>query len=640
MDKTVQVRPTHRIIRLFLLFALACALFALSGLGVRQAQAKSFTIPDVAITATVNPDGSMHVIENRTIKFSGDFSAVWWTFNTDNSKGYNGSYTVNSVSVDGKALPSVPFQTAWRTSGGSSTASYSIDSGQSGKYTTYVFSSWPSTQSTITLDYTVSGFVKDWADTGELYWQFIGDQTDVVVDNVTMNLTLPMPAGQTATMGDNVRIWGHGPLNGTVKGSSDGTVTYQVSNLPKNTYVEARVAFPGSWLTGMTPSAQSNLDTILSEEQGYANQANATRMGARVALGACWGGCLLVIVLCFLYFWKNGREYKTEFHEKYYRELLGDYHPSVIGRLWRWNKESTQDLTSTLMELTCHGFLRLDKATYTTSGVFKEKTKEDYRLTRDRAKCDRLSNPIDKEAVSLVFDTCAEGADEIMFSQISQYGKANPELVSDKFKSWQGEVTGAVNATDLFEAKGDAARVWMRSLAAGLVIAGFVLIFFLRNYACLPPFLIAAVVIAIIAGKMPRRTHMANELHAKCEAMKRWFEDFTILEERLPTDVAVWGEYLIYANIFGVADKVIKALQVKMPDLYNDPYMMGIYWWYMPYGGFIGGKSPVDSFDDMLTNTTSMMSAAMSSNSSGGGFGGGFSGGGGFGGGGGGFGGR
>ena len=39
-------------------------------------------------------------------------------------------------------------------------------------------------------------------------------------------------------------------------------------------------------------------------------------------------------------------------------------HPAVIGRLWRWDRESQDDFTATLMHLSHSGAIRIDRGTY------------------------------------------------------------------------------------------------------------------------------------------------------------------------------------------------------------------------------------------------------------------------------------
>ena len=127
----------------------------------------------------------------------------------------------------------------------------------------------------------------------------------------------------------------------------------------------------------------------------------------------------------------------------------------------------------------------------------------------------------------------------------------------------------------------------------------------------------------------------AIETKAKVLALKRWLQEFTRLDEAVPSDVILWNRLLVMAVALGVADKVIEQLKVAMPELIDDPDFMPVYSWY--YIGHSGMGSPADVFGGAI-HDASVAAIANSIDASGGGGGGGFSsgGGGGFGGGGGG----
>ena len=122
--------------RAFLLAA-ALAAAALARLACPQpALAKSYTMPQVEISAEVQKDGALQVQERRTFDFDGSFTCVWWTFD---SLPTGSSLEVQGVSlVDGSGhaveLADVPFQTQWRSSGGPGYAGYSVDVAQASVY--------------------------------------------------------------------------------------------------------------------------------------------------------------------------------------------------------------------------------------------------------------------------------------------------------------------------------------------------------------------------------------------------------------------------------------------------------------------------------------------------------------------------
>ena len=273
-----------------LALAFACLCFT-----PQQAHAKSYEMPHTTINATVQPNGDLHVVEQRTFDFSGAFTAVWWNFDNLPS---GSDIKINNVSMGPSAkslseFPSVPFQLDWRESGGPGGDAYSFDKP---KNTVYVFFSVEDEADVVQLDYTVTKAAQAYSDVGELYWQFVGSGWVEDSSDVTMTLNLPVASGAKITAGENVRAWGHGPLDATVAINDDGTVSYSVPHVNAGSYAEARVVFPVEWLSGVASGADNmhestaRLDTVLSEEQTWADRANAQRA---LSLAYCGNPCLL-----------------------------------------------------------------------------------------------------------------------------------------------------------------------------------------------------------------------------------------------------------------------------------------------------------------------------------------------------------
>ena len=344
-------------------------------------------------------------------------------------------------------------------------------------------------------------------------------------------------------------------------------------------------------------------------------------------------------------FFRHGKEYKPQFVEQYWRDVPDPgVHPAAIGRLWRWNSEDKSDFLATLMHLSSIGAVRIDAGSYEQAKGRSSEQVNDYYITRLPGWQEKTAeSPLDRKAIEIVFDTVAGGADSLWFGTIGRYGSEHPERFIELFDQWQGLLTAETNKHDFFEAKGKRYQGVMIALGALALVAGIVASFAMDTFVPVVAAAPAAVVLFVVGGVMPRRSRQAVELHAKCEALRRWFKDFSALDERLPTDVKVWGEMMVYAYILGVADEAIKALRMRMPEVVEDPGFTPVYYWMMPhyYGAGPAAAamgSPMDAFAAMQANTIdtarAAVSAAAGNFSSAGGFGGGFSGGSGFGGGG------
>ena len=71
------------------------------------------------------------------------------------------------------------------------------------------------------------------------------------------------------------------------------------------------------------------------------------------------------------------------------------------------------------------------------------------------------------------------------------------------------------------------------------------------------------------AGKQIWRD-LPEEERRKVVEFKNFLNDFTISEERGAPEAALWQEYLVFAQLFGIADKVAKNLKKLYPKLYQE----------------------------------------------------------------------
>lgn len=278
----------------FARFASICALVACALLLLPAvAGADGYSMTQTYISATVEADGSLTVVEGRQFDFDDDINGVFWEINTGtNQQGGTAGVDVLSVEEEDTAFNKVD----------------SANKGDSGVYTVEqtgdgvrikVFSPHESGDSAIYyVSYTMTGAVMNWADTAELYWKFVGDGWSADSDDVEMEVCFAnAAAGTAAVKGDNFRAWGHGPLTGDVSLDEDEPmVTYTIPCVHQGEFAEARIAFPSDWVPQLAASGEDRMSTILSEEKEWADEANARREHARAVAGAIAVACVVVAV--------------------------------------------------------------------------------------------------------------------------------------------------------------------------------------------------------------------------------------------------------------------------------------------------------------------------------------------------------
>ena len=290
-----------------------------------------------------------------------------------------------------------------------------------------------------------------------------------------------------------------------------------------------------------------------------------------------------MIVWALAMFFRYGKEHKPQFNEEYWRDVPEKgMHPAVVGRLWRWNSKSKNDFIATLMHLSSIGAIRLDAGSYEVRDGGRSQVTNDYYITRLPGWREKVAgSKLDERAMRFLFEKVAPGSGALWFGTIAQYGKDHPTAFMNEMEGWQGVLTAETNKCDLFEAKGMHYQGVMVTIAVIGLVAGVIAAMELDNFVPLIAAAPAIVVLFVISAVMPRRSERAVELHAKCEALRRWLKDFSALDERLPTDVKVWGEMMVYAYVLGVADEAIKALRARIPEVVEDPEFVPVYYWMM-----------------------------------------------------------
>lgn len=128
---------------------------------------------------------------------------------------------------------------------------------------------------------------------------------------------------------------------------------------------------------------------------------------------------------------------------------------------------------------------------------------------------------------------------------------------------------------------------------------------------------IQLIVFAILAIKTNVLTQTGIDENAKWKGLKKYMEDFSMLDKREIPEIVIWEKFLVYATVLGIADKVLKQLKIVYPNITEQMNVNSYGYIYL-----MMNTNFSNSFSHAITNS---MSSAYSSASGGGG---GFSGGG------------
>ena len=86
-------------------------------------------------------------------------------------------------------------------------------------------------------------------------------------------------------------------------------------------------------------------------------------------------------------------------------------------------------------------------------------------------------------------------------------------------------------------------------------------------------FLICGILLKIFSKDYILFTQFGKEEYTKWYALYNFLNSATLMNEKSLVELPLWEEYLVYATAFGISEKVIKALEIRCPDLSPSPIL-------------------------------------------------------------------
>ncbi len=592
------------------------------------AWAKSYRIDSADVDIIVNDDGSLSVTERIRYDFSGSFSGAYRdiplrpgeSIRNINVSDAGGSYSLGGcVELGCSSLP----------------GTYGVASNPGYVRIVWHYSATDQRRE-FTITYDMVAVASAYDDVVDVNLQVWGDQWPVAVDTLTARIHLP----GDPTAGD-VYVWGHpyGIDGSTTLGDDGISPTLVAEDIPSETWVELRSAFPTALLTstdGARAVAGAGLQSILDEEAYFATEsdeaAKATRTGFIIGSLAA---IVLALGLGLTTYVRYGKEPKVDYDLDYEHAPPTDLSPAEVGVLLSQGHVSEKEFTATLFDLIRQGAISatpIQTVRSTWGGLRRENISDLQLQLTDKTTGFR---DFEQSVLTVVRRVLEDGPRPLhqFRSDIRDDAAANAKT----YQAFRDNVTDAVKRANLLDTRGNVASVLTVVLAIILVIGSiFVLPGLLggRPGGTAMAILIAigmsigATVLAIVLSfrrVRVKRTKVGALEAARWGAFKRYLADFSRLEQAPAISLELWDRFLIYAITFGVAQEVLEQARLHAPPELGDT--SSIYWF--GHYGYTGGHT-----ENAFAGLESALSGAFAPPSSGGG--GGFSGGGGEGGGGGG----
>lgn len=597
--------------------------------------AADYDIEHFYIDATLKDNGDMDVSE--LIVLDGTFNGY------ERDIIYQSSYTnynasdIENLSVSAKHVNKVSFETFYEYFDTFSQVTYA-NNGDMGKYILSSLSdgirlrmyySTDNESTAFLIKYTLKDVGILHSDVVEYYWNFIGNGFEDDIKDLQIRVNYPSKMNK-----DDFSWWFHGPLTGNSDivnvNSAYTSVLASVKKVSAYEAVDFRTIVPKDGFNELLFKKIDNeeVKTSIIEHEDEIVAKDLEKIKKNKTLFYTFEGLsviyYVILIIVWIYVYKKyDKERTPKFNLEYNREFIDDYNVEVIDYLMNSNI-TPNAMSASIMNLIYKKNIKAEK-------ILEEK--DGYKFTllnRDNL------NETENYLVDFLFDRVGTN-NEFTTSKLKKYAKSTQTC--DRFMSsytkWKNKVIEDGKNQNFFDKLPGRFGYGFFMLLAAFLIYLFGVIVFHVEFFLIHTLIFAAIIFIVYIGTIKRKSEKGIEDYTKWKAFKKFLNDFGTFDTKELPEIILWERYLVYATIFGLADKVEKAMNVKIKELdvsnmYGNNYI------------FINNYNLTSSINHSINQayqgaqSTITRESASASGGSFGGHGGGFSSGGGFGGGGGG----
>lgn len=559
----------------------------------------SFSIEDVSIEATVKDNGDMDMKE--TFVYDIDFMNGMLRTINDSEKQKIIDFSAREISPHNEELDIMDSKT-------SKGVEYKI------------FRKASNEEVTFELNYTIKNAVERYNDTASLYWKFFDKDNKTPFKNLNVEINFPQKVNR-----ENAKIFAHDKLNSNISFTSDGTVLYKIGKLPPNNMTEVRILFPEDFVPSSNIIKKDMKDEILKEELNWAkntkNEALAQTIFKYIIIIAITFNILTLIYIYFNY----DKEIKVK-KIPYFRGVPSNLTPAIVSYLLNDKKVSKDSITSILLDLTRRKYLSFKKEVAPPKkGLFKKMLAPDddyiFTIVSDAKGLKRH----EKHLLEFLFSKIGDGR-SFSTNELEKYSSYNRYAMSNFFDSWQKIVVEDGDKYKLFEEPRPFKNKFNLITVIGIIVFGLSILMYHTWISYL--LALTSLFVSTYYHSAQKRTSIGINEHERWKGFERYLKDFGKLNEKPAESIIIWEHYLVYATVFGIASKVLKQIEITIPNLYQDHNSTYLHS-FSSRDGF--NFSPLSNLTDSLgSNFSPPSTGSGGSSSSGGGGGGGGGGAGGF----------
>ena len=572
----MNVKKTFTIILLFLL------LFSTLS-AVAADDDRSYSIDRAFVDLTVESNGLLHVDERYDYSFDGKFNGVY----RDIPLKAGESIENIEIDVDGAYESHVV-----------------SDEGGYKHLKIYLYSDEAHTRGirdcrvSVYISYDMKNVVTLFNDVGGLQYKLWGDEWDVGVGTVNVNVNLPGDKGNEYFLNPQ-EFNASSDLNGN-------TITAKTTSIPKGDFYELLVLMPLDDFDDAQYAKhvdQNGRDMIMKNLEDSINGRNFWNT-TYLVLGLL---SILSPVVAVITYIRYGREPKVDYDGIYERDLPSDDPPEVVNAIY-----ATGDIGRPDMDGFEASILNLiDKKVLSIQSVADTQTETNDLYIKFNGDSSGLES--NEKQVYDILHYFANG-DSLNLSSLNttlSY-ESNAEWFMDQYHDWQNNVKDSIEPR-VNEEFNDTGTTIITALSVGGLVVGVILTLLgiwteLKSgmYSIAGGIfliLFSVLIMRLDDDKFGQWTPKGRVMYLKWKNFKKFLKDNSLIKEHPPESIVIWRKYLIYGAALGVADKVYDAMKLQetnLSDYHDDDLFLYHHYggYYMMHHAIMSGQSTVNSSSD------------------------------------------
>ena len=555
------------------------------------ADGPSYDITNYDMDAYIQEDGTIHIDESITYYFSSSANGLtrdlryFYKTNKDsmepNSARYQATGIENiTVAVTNPANITTNFTKASNAEKGDNGV-YTVDAVNADRtdgYDIMVYSPISSNNfQTVHYSYDITDAVVQYNDMSEIYYNFIGNGIETDVDEFNLDIYLPKSIKM-----DDVKYYPHTYATKleniqVMLDSASNCISFNMRNIPSGKPVDARIVFPNTVLMNCTKRYKNDYDFNSLYKIENSMSLGNTRYFIHITINVILGVLLVILCIIFLTYGiiKSKKFRTTVKNVNYFRDI--PKHLNLLEYQALLPSKATDALSSnliiaTILDLTNRKILNME----TKKGANK---KYEYNVSINKNVDFTKLYPYEKQILSLIFsDQISTNFNASAYTEKTLELNARFKEISKNRKLVQ-QISKA-SSKKIIDNKKMYKKVKTSLILNFIILIVTLLIVFLFNTLVMNPdkalgiieliissifiTLFSFIVVVILDDLYKIPTDQYAQEQKEVLGLWKYLKDYSLIKDRYPIEISIWNEYLVFASLFGIADKVAKEFKEEL----------------------------------------------------------------------------